>query len=243
MQLNKFLAQAGVASRRKAVDIIKQRIVRVNNTIITDPAYMVQEHDVVTVQGKRVIVQELIYILLNKPAGYITTTSDELGRNTIMDLFDKQLKGRIYPVGRLDQSTTGLLLLTNDGDLAQRLSHPRYEVAKMYQVVLDKTFQEVDRSRIIKGVRLNDGMVRIDRISHPLGPQKDIVRLTLHSGKNRVVRRLFEALGYRVRKLDRIGYAMLSKKGLPVGGWRRLSKKEISSLKKLSEGKGSGSLS
>lgn len=243
MQLNKFLAQAAVASRRKAVDLIKQGIVRVNNTVIKEPGYIVQENDVVTVHGRRVMIQELVYVLLNKPSGYITTTADEKDRATVMDLLGNHFKERLYPIGRLDRNTTGLLLLTNDGDLAQRLSHPRHEVAKIYQVVLDKTFLEADRARIIKGVRLSDGMVRVDRISHPLGPQKNTIRLTLHSGKNRVVRRLFEELGYRIKKLDRVGYAMLSKQGLPLGAWRRLSKKEVHSLKKMSEGKARGSLS
>lgn len=242
MQLNKFLAHAAVASRRKAVELIKQGLVYVNNKVVKEPGYVVQEHDIVTVQGKRVSVQEPLYILLNKPAGYITTTSDEEGRATVMDLLGKSFKERLYPVGRLDRNTTGLLLLTNDGALSNQLAHPRNEVTKVYQVILDKTLQEQDRQRIIKGIRLEDGIVDVDRISHPLGPQKNSVRLTLHSGKYRVVRRLFEALGYRVKKLDRVAYAMLSKRGLPLGLWRRLSKKEINSLKKLVEGKSSGSL-
>jgi 23S rRNA pseudouridine2605 synthase len=243
MQLNKFLAQASVASRRKAVELIKQGIVRVNNTVITEPGYLVKENDIVTVEGRRITLQEHIYLLLNKPIGYVTTTADEKGRPTVMDLLGKSFKERIYPVGRLDQNTTGLLLLTNDGDLAQKLTHPRYEVAKVYQVTLDKTMQESDRQRIIKGVHLIDGIVNVDRISHPLGPQKNCVRLTLHSGRNRVVRRLFEALKYRVKKLDRVAYAMLSKRGIPLGLWRRLSKKEVSSLKKSAEGKTGGSVS
>ncbi len=243
MQLNKFLAQAAVASRRKAVELIRQGIVRVNNTVIKEPGYIVQENDIVTVHGKRIYAQEHIYVLLNKPAGYVTTTADEKGRPTVIDLLGKSFKERLYPVGRLDINSTGLLLLTNDGTLAQQLTHPRYEVAKVYQVTLDKTLQESDRQRIIKGIRLIDGMVRVDRISHPLGPQKNCIRLTLHSGKNRVVRRLFEEINYKVKKLDRVAYAMLSKRGLPLGLWRRLSKKEINSLKKIAEGKKGGSVS
>ncbi len=233
MQLNKFLAAAGVASRRKAAELIKQALVKVNNRIVTEPAYAVKDNDIVTVKGKHVRVQEPVYILLNKPAGFITTTFDEKGRATVMELLGKKFKERLYPVGRLDRNTTGLLLITNDGAVAQRLSHPRYEITKVYQVALHKTLYESDRQRIIKGVRLPDGNVKVDRISYPLGPRKNRVRLTLHSGKYRVVRRLFEELGYKVKKLDRIGYAMLSKRGLPLGSWRRLSKKEIAALTKL----------
>jgi 23S rRNA pseudouridine2605 synthase len=233
MHLNKFLAQAGIAARRKTAELIKARVVAVNNKIITDPAYLVQPTDVVTVKSKRVIVQEPVYILLNKPMGYVTTTSDEKGRPTVIDLLGKQVKEKVYPVGRLDQNSTGLLLLTNHGAVAQRLAHPKYGIKKMYQVTLDKPLVPEVRNRIIKGVRLNDGLVRVDRISHPLGPLKNCVRLTLHSGKYRVVRRLFEHVGFSVKKLDRIGYAMFRKQGLPVGMWRYLTKKEVSTLQKL----------
>jgi 23S rRNA pseudouridine2605 synthase len=238
MQLNKFLAYAAIASRRKAVELIRQGSVRVNNKVVTEPGYVVQDTDIVTVHGKRVVPKEPIYILLNKPAGYITTVSDEKGRATVMDLLGKHIEGRLYPVGRLDRNTTGLLLFTNDGELAQQLSHPRYEITKVYQVTLHKTLHEQDRQKIIKGVRLADGIVQVDRISHPLGPRKNVVRLTLHSGKYRVVRRLFQAVGYQVKKLDRIQYATLTKRGLPVGGWRQLSQQEVNTLKKLFEKRG-----
>lgn len=237
MQLNKYLAQAGIASRRNAVELIKKGSVRINNTVIKDPSHRVLEADIVTVNGKRIIAQESLYILLNKPAGYITTTSDEKGRDTVMDLLGKSIKQRLYPVGRLDRNTTGLLLLTNDGTVAQRLAHPKYEVKKIYQVVLHKPFTEADRNRISKGIKLSDGFVKVDRVSYGLGPKKDQVRITLHSGKNRIVRRIFEEIGYQVKKLDRIALASLSKKGIPRGSWRKLRKKEVDQLLKLLESK------
>lgn len=233
MQLNKFLAHAGIASRRKSVELIEQGAVRVNNTVIKKPSYMVQAHDVVTVHGKRVIKQEALYILLNKPTGFITTVTDEQGRLTVLDLLKQQIKQRLYPVGRLDRNTTGLLLLTNDGELAHQLAHPRYQIKKVYQITLHKRLTAEDRQRIITGITLPDGPVKIDRISHPLGPDKNIIRLTLHSGKYRIVRRLFEHIGYKIKKLERIQYAFLTKRDLPSGAWRRLTKKEIEGLKKL----------
>jgi 23S rRNA pseudouridine2605 synthase len=204
MQLNKFLSQAGVDSRRGAVELIKKGSVRVNNTVIKDPAYRVAEGDTVTVHGKPVIAQELKYIMLNKPAGFVTTVSDELGRDTVMDLL-KDVKERLYPIGRLDKNTTGLLLLTNDGDLAVKLSHPSSNIEKVYHVTLHKPFTEQDRDRILAGIRLKDGKVRADRVSHALG----------------------------VKKLDRVQYAFLPKKGLSLGCWRKLTKKEVDALKKL----------
>ena len=170
--------------------------------------------------------------MLNKPAGFVTTVSDELGRDTVIDLL-KEIKERLYPIGRLDKNTTGLLLLTNDGDLAAKLSHPSHNIEKVYHVTLHKPFTKEDRDRILAGIRLKDGKVRADRVSHALGTKKDQLRITLHSGKNRIVRRLFEALGYEVKKLDRVQYAFLPKKGLSVGCWRKLTKKEVDALKKL----------
>lgn len=233
--LNKFLAQAGVCSRRNAVDLIKKGLVKVNNKTIKEPAFLVSEKDTVMVRGKRIEVEKKICILLNKPRGYITTTSDEKGRETVMDLIAGSWKQRLYPVGRLDRNTTGLLLLTNDGTLAQRLSHPRYQIPKGYHVTLSKPFLESNRKLLLSGIRLQDGKVAVDRISHPLGPKKNQVRITIHSGKYRIVRRLFEALGYQVKKLDRVQYAIFSKRGLPVGVWRKLGKKEVDQLKRVVE--------
>lgn len=232
MQLNKFLAHAGVCSRRSAVELIKQGLVRVNGTVVTEPGHAVSEKDVVTVRGKKVLVERKLYIVLNKPRGYITTTSDEKGRDTVMELIGSSYKERLYPVGRLDRNTTGILLLTNDGELAQRLSHPRHRVQKVYHATLSKSFDEADRKKILAGVRLRDGKVDVDRISHALGMKKNQVRITLHSGKYRIVRRLFEALGYDVKKLDRVQYAGMTKRGLPSGVWRKLQQKEVQYLKK-----------
>ncbi len=232
MQLNKYLAHAGVCSRRNAVELIKKRLVTVNGTVIKDPAHYVKASDRVVVRGKPVVLEKPIYILLNKPKGYITAVTDQTGKQTVIDLLDKSVRQRVYPVGRLDQTTTGLLLLTNDGELAQRLAHPRYEVRKEYHVMLDKAFSERDLKRIKAGVRLKDGLIKIDKIFLPVGAKKHYVRLIIHSGKYRVVRRVFEQLGYKVNALDRVAFAGLTKKGLPVGGWRMLNKRDVEKLKK-----------
>ena len=214
MQLNKFLAHSGVSSRRNAVELIKQGLVKVNGEVVKEPGRVLLETDTVTVQGKKIEVERKLYIILNKPRGYITTTSDEQGRDTVMDLIGSSYKERLYPVGRLDRNTTGILLLTNDGELAQRLAHPKHQIQKVYHVTVNKPFTEVDR------------------ISHALGPKKNQLRITIHSGKYRVVRRLFEAVGYEVKKLDRVQYANMNKRGLPAGVWRKLQQKEVNYLKK-----------
>lgn len=235
MLLNKYLAHAGVCSRRNAVELITKGLVRVNGSIVKEPAYAVQKTDIVTVQGKRVILEKSVYVLLNKPKGYITAASDSTGKSTVMALLGRQIPQRIYPVGRLDQTTTGLLLLTNDGELAQRLAHPRYEVEKEYVVLLDRALEERDRKQIMKGVRLKDGIVKINNIFPFIGAKKNQVRLVLHSGKYRVVRRVFEQLGYRVKALDRVKYAGLTKRGLPIGGWRMLTSRDVAKLRKLAK--------
>jgi 23S rRNA pseudouridine2605 synthase len=232
MQLNKFLAHAGVCSRRNAVELIKQGVVKINGVVVKEPGHPISEDDSITVRGKKVEVERKLYIILNKPRGYITTTSDDKGRDTVMDLIGSSYTERLYPVGRLDRNTTGILLLTNDGELAQRLAHPRHLVQKVYHVTLSKAFDESSRKKILAGVRLRDGKVTVDRISHALGPKKNQVRVTLHSGKYRIVRRLFESLGYEVKKLDRVQYARMNKRGLPAGVWRKLQQKEVSYLKK-----------
>lgn len=229
--LNAYLAHAGVCSRRKAADLVISGVVRVNEQIIKDPAYRVKPGDNVTVSGKHLMRQEYVYIMLNKPKDYVTTVSDERGRRTVMDLLHDAGKVRLYPVGRLDRATTGILILTNDGDLAQRLAHPRYEVEKVYTVTLDRNVSNADMRAIIDGIELDDGTVNVDDIAYT-GTTKRVVTVALHSGKYRVIRRLFESLGYKVCTLDRIAYAGLTKKRVSVGSWRYLTKEEIASLKK-----------
>lgn len=230
--LSKYLAQSGFCSRRNAVELIKQLKVSVNGVTITEPGYKLPERAIVKVGNKVIRPPEKLYILLNKPKGYVTTVSDEFGRKTVMDLLYDAPKVRLYPVGRLDQDTTGLLLLTNDGELAQKLAHPRYEVQKTYIATLDKPFESEDLFKVQEGITLKDGKVDVDIIEyiHHRTPEK--IKITLHSGKNRVVRRIFAQLGYHVLKLDRVEYAGLTKKGLPLSRWRYLTKQELAKLKK-----------
>ncbi len=229
--LSKFLAHAGVCSRRKATQLIESGIVAVNNQIITSPGHKITTEDVVLVNEKKVALQKHVYILLNKPAGYITTLSDPQKRLTVMDLIG-DVGVRIYPVGRLDYNTTGLLLLTNDGEMAQQLAHPKYEIEKKYVATLDKVITRSDINKAVSGVTLSDGVVNVDKIYYIPGSNKRKVGLIIHSGKYRVIRRLFEKFGYKVKKLDRISYAGLEKTGLRIGQWRYLSRDEVARLKK-----------
>lgn len=230
--ISKYLAQAGYCSRRKAVEVVLQETVTVNGVVVKHPAFLVPEKAMVKVGKKLIQNQQKYYLMLNKPKGYITTVSDEKGRNTVMDLVVDAPKVRLYPIGRLDQDSTGLLLLTNDGICAQTLSHPKYEISKTYVVTLDKALTQEHADMIRKGVRLEDGLVSVDilEVVHPRTPEK--VKVTLHSGKNRVLRRLFDHLGYFVTSLDRVAYAGLSKRELPRGRWRFLKKHEIERLMK-----------
>ena len=231
MQLNKYLAHAGICSRRKAVELIKSGHIRVNNTPVTHPGYRVEQHDHVQYGRRPVQTERPVYILLNKPKGCVTTRCDEQGRATVLDYIhcDPPLP-RIYPVGRLDFNTTGLLILTNDGSMAHRMAHPSYHVPKRYTVTLDKPLHEKDIQRLQNGVRLSDGTVNIDALT--VSPYSDrTVRIELHSGRKRVIRRVFYALGYRVEKLDRPWYAGISKKSLAKGEWRFLSTAEINQLR------------
>jgi len=234
--LSKYIAHTGVCSRRKAVLLIKTGFVMVNNQIINEPGHKVSQSDEVKIEGKIVRPEKVtIYILLNKPKDYITTLSDEAGRRTVIDLIKPDIVQRVYPVGRLDRNTTGLLLLTNDGILAHALTHPRYQVEKVYQVALEVPLQESDLKKIKSGVELEDGVVMVDAVYFIPNKQKKYLRLVLHSGKYRILRRLFKKLGYIVAKLDRVEYAGLTKKRLPVGAWRYLTKKEIALLKKYEQ--------
>lgn len=229
--LNKFISQSGICSRRKAADLVKNGGVTVNGQIVDDPAYRIEAGDDVRVQGKALKVEEKVYLLLNKPKNYITTVSDERGRKTVMDLVEDATHARIYPVGRLDRSTTGLLVMTNDGELMQKLAHPKHEVQKTYHVTTDKEVLPVVLQKIERGVLLEDGKVRVDSVGYLPGRPKNELQVTLHSGKYRVVRRLFEHLGFTVTHLDRVRFASLNKQGLRVGYWRHLKDKEVAALK------------
>jgi len=232
MRLNKYIAHSGVCSRRKAGDLVKEGKVMVNGKLEINPAYIVQEGDKVTYNGK-VLKPETkkLYILMNKPKNTVTTTSDEKGRKTVMDIVENKYKERIYPVGRLDRNTVGLLLLTNDGDLAKKLSHPSHKVVKKYHVVLDKPVIETHLESIRSGLILEDGKAVVDDIDWIFGSDKSEVGIEIHIGKNRIVRRIFEHLGYKVNKLDRVYYAGLTKKDLPRGWFRELKEKEVILLK------------
>lgn len=228
--LSKYVAQAGVASRRAVVELIKEGYVKVNGKVIKEPGYKLKESDKVTYLDKPVAADKKVYVLLNKPTGYITTVSDDQDRKTVLDLVKSATPARIYPVGRLDRDTSGLLLLTNDGELAQKLAHPRYEVQKTYMVTLDRLLLKEDYEEIRKGIHLKDGLVKVDGIYFLPEQKRNRVKVIIHSGKNRIVRRIFEHFRYRVSKLDRIAYAGLTKKGLMVGQWRHLTKDEVKKL-------------
>ncbi|MGE0206822.1 MAG: pseudouridine synthase [Candidatus Babeliales bacterium] len=233
MFLNHYLAQAGICSRRKAVELIKDELVTVNGVIVSEPTYKVQPKDSVKFNGKLIKVEEKTYILLNKPKGYVSSTDDEFGRKTIFELIPLAQKKRLFSIGRLDRDTTGLIVLTNDGQLAQDLGHPRHGIQKVYEVTLDKPLLSEHKSMIKKGIRLRDGLIKVDSLKDD-PKNKAIVFVTLHSGKKRVIRRLFAELDYDVKKLDRIRFAGLTKKGLKPGMWRLLSKDEVSNLLKKS---------
>ena len=234
MPLNKFIAHAGVCSRRDAADLVKTGTVVVNGKVIIEPGFKVTIKDEIKVNGKQIVAtRNHVYILLNKPKDFLTTTEDPEGRKTVMDIIRTATTERVYPIGRLDRNTTGVLLLTNDGELAQKLSHPSYEVKKIYEVRLDKPLQKKDFDRIAAGVELEDGMVAPDVLAYADSKDKSIIGIEIHSGKNRIVRRIFEHVGYDVRNLDRVMYANLTKKNVERGKWRFLSEKEVRLLKFL----------
>lgn len=239
MPLNKFLAHCGVASRREAVAIITEGKVKVNKNVVTEPGYKVQPTDEVIFNGKKLFVtKNLVYILLNKPKDYITTTDDPQGRKTVLQLIQKATDERVYPIGRLDRNTSGVLLLTNDGDLTQKLSHPSYEIKKIYEVKLDKNLTKQHFDDILDGLTLEDGKIYVDSLAYADGKDKSIIGIEIHSGRNRIVRRIFESLGYDVKGLDRVMYAGLTKKNVERSKWRYLSEKEIRLLKYMNASKG-----
>ena len=238
MPLNKFLAHCGVTSRRDAVQLIIDGKVSVNKKIVTQPAFKVNEKDDVVYNGKKLFVtKNLVYILLNKPKDYITTTDDPQNRKTVLQLTKSATDQRIYPVGRLDRNTSGVLLLTNDGELTQMLTHPSFNIKKVYEVKLDKPLTKADFEKILNGFKLEDGEIHADALAYPDAKDKSIIGIELHSGRNRIVRRIFESLGYEVKGLDRVMYANLTKKNVERGKWRYLGEKEIRLLKYMNQQK------
>jgi len=234
IRLNKYLADCGICSRREADDLIKAGCVTVNGEVVTTMGFKVKTSDKVVYGGQTLNREKLRYILLNKPKGYITTADDPEGRETVMELVKGACEERIFPVGRLDKNTTGLLLLTNDGDLAKKLTHPSSEITKLYHVVLNKPLTKNDMLRISEGVELDDGFIAADSIAYVEDDEsKKGIGIELHSGRNRIVRRIFEHLGYEVMKLDRVMFAGLDKYKLPRGEWRFLTDREVALLKKL----------
>ena len=231
LRLNKYLANAGVCSRREADEHIAAGLVKVNGEVVTELGTKVTRKDQVTFNDQPVSLERKVYVLLNKPKDTVTTSDDPQGRQTVMDLVRNASRERIYPVGRLDRNTTGVLLLTNDGDLASKLTHPKYIKKKIYHVWLDKDVAETDLARIAAGIELDDGPIHADAIAYANEEDKNQVGIEIHSGKNRIVRRIFEHLGYRVVKLDRVYFAGLTKKNLPRGRWRHLTQQEVSMLK------------
>ena len=238
MPLNKYIAHSGVCGRREAAEMVKQGFAKVNGDVVFEPAFKVSEKDVVELKGKRLWLQKkLVYILMNKPKDHITTTKDEKDRKTVLDLLKGVDAEKIYPVGRLDRNTTGVLLLTNDGELAQRLTHPSFEIKKIYEVGLNKPLSKEDAATIANGIELEDGFIKADAVGFTDAKDKSLIGIEIHSGRNRIVRRIFEHLGYEVKKLDRVMFANLTKKNVERGKWRYLSENEIRLLKYMNAGK------
>jgi 23S rRNA pseudouridine2605 synthase len=232
MPLNKFIAHAGVCSRRDAIPHIKDGKVQVNGKVVLEPGFKVTEKDVVTLGGKQLQRStNLVYVLLNKPRNFLTTMEDPNGRKTVLDLVKHATNERIYPVGRLDRNTTGVLLLTNDGKLAQKLTHPSFEIKKIYEITLDKPVTQKDFNTILGGINLEDGFIQPDALAYADVKDKHTLGIEIHSGRNRIVRRIFEHFGYEVKTLDRVMFAGLTKKDVERGKCRLLKEKEVRLLK------------
>ncbi|MDE6277839.1 MAG: RNA-binding S4 domain-containing protein [Muribaculaceae bacterium] len=231
MRLNKFMSNSGICSRREADEFIQQGLVKVNGQVVTELGTKISHTDVVEYDDKVVTMQSKCYILLNKPKDCVTTSDDPNGRTTVLDLVKGACPERIYPVGRLDRNTTGVLLLTNDGDLASKLTHPKFVKKKIYHVWCDRDIAEEDMQRIADGIELEDGPIHADAISYATETDRNQAGIEIHSGRNRIVRRIFESLGYHVTKLDRVYFAGLTKKNLPRGRWRYLTQEEVNYLK------------
>ena len=233
IRLNKYIANSGVCSRREADTYIEHGSVEVNGNLVTEMGYKVQVDDIVRFDGTSITPEQKKYVLLNKPKNYITTMDDERGRKTVMELVANASKERIYPVGRLDRNTTGLLLFTNDGEMAKKLTHPRHNVRKLYHATLDNKLALKDLEKLRGEVIIEGKKVFIDAVSYVDGEPKNEVGIEIHSGRNRIVRKIFEHLGYKVTKLDRVIFAELTKKNLPRGRWRELTELEVSKLQML----------
>lgn len=235
IRLNKYLSNAGICSRREADDLIASGVVQVNGKTVTEMGFRVKPTDIIKYGGQTLKKERMVYLILNKPKDYITTFDDPQKRKTVLELVQGACKERIYPVGRLDRSTTGLLMFTNDGDLTKKLTHPRYGVRKIYHVELDKPLKHQDLNQIAEGIELEDGLIKVDEVTYVGdGSDKTQIGIEIHSGKNRIVRRIFEHLGYNVRKLDRVMFGSLTKKDLPRGRWRFLTEAEVGILKMIS---------
>ena len=231
LRLNKYLANAGVCSRREADEFIQAGVVTVNGQVVTELGTKILRTDEVRFHDQPVTIEKKVYVLLNKPKDYVTTSDDPQQRKTVMDLVKNACPERIYPVGRLDRNTTGVLLLTNDGDMASKLTHPKYLKKKIYHVFLDKACSAHDLQQIAEGIQLEDGEIKADDVQYAHPTDKKQVGIEIHSGKNRIVRRIFESLGYRVQKLDRVQFAGLTKKNLKRGDWRYLTEEEVDRLR------------
>ncbi len=236
MPLNKFIAHCGVCGRREAAEIIRAGEVLVNGIKVEEPGYKVSEKDKIMVKGKLVFLQQnLVYILINKPKDYLTTTHDPQGRKTVFDIIKNATKERVFSVGRLDRNTTGVLLMTNDGELTQKLTHPSFGIKKIYEVVLETELTKKDFEQIINGFELEDGFIKADSLAYGDSKDKRIIGIEVHSGRNRIVRRIFEHLGYKIKSLDRVMFANLTKKNVDRGKWRYLTEKEVRLLKFMNQ--------
>ena len=233
IRLNKYIANSGICSRREADELIKQGLVEVNGQPVTEMGYQVQRTDRVVFDGQNITPEKPVYVLLNKPKGYISTTKDDKARKTVMDLVANASPYRVFPVGRLDRSTTGVILLTNDGHMTKKLTHPSFEARKIYHVVLDRKLSGEDLKTIAEGVRLEEGVANIDSISYIEGKPKNEIGIEIHIGWNRVIRRIFQKMGYEVETLDRVMFAGLTKKNIKRGHWRILTELEVNNLKML----------
>ncbi len=233
IRLNKYISHSGIASRRKADELIKAGYITVNGKKITELGYKIRPTDDVRFRGKKLTGERLVYIIMNKPKDVITSAYDPQGRRTVIDLLEGKVQQRVYPVGRLDRNTTGVLLLTNDGEMTKILTHPSSQIPKVYIATLNRPLKKRDLQRLVEGIELEDGLAQADEAGYVDPNDRKKIGIEIHSGRNRIVRRMFEAMGYKVVKLDRIKFAFLNKKDLPRGKWRYLSQKEIGFLKML----------